>query len=41
MSDPDPEIFENADAVIHLAGESIAEGIWTNAKKSAFAIAEF
>lgn len=33
MSDPDPEIFENADAVIHLAGESIAEGIWTNAKK--------
>lgn len=33
ISDPDPEIFENADAVIHLAGESIAEGIWTNAKK--------
>ena len=33
ISDPEPEIFENADAVIHLAGESIAEGIWTNAKK--------
>lgn len=33
LGDPSPEIFENADAVIHLAGESIAEGIWTNAKK--------
>ena len=33
-SDPDPEIFENEDAVVHLAGESIAEGIWTKAKKS-------
>lgn len=33
QGDPNPEIFENADAVVHLAGESIAEGLWTNAKK--------
>ncbi|MEZ6116097.1 MAG: TIGR01777 family oxidoreductase [Pirellulaceae bacterium] len=29
----DAEGFENVDAVVHLAGENIAEGRWTDAKK--------
>ncbi len=30
----DPGVFEGADAVVHLAGESIAAGRWTPARKS-------
>lgn len=30
---PDPSLFEGADAVVHLAGESVA-GRWTQAKKN-------
>ncbi len=32
--DPNPAILENADAIIHLGGESIAEGRWSEAKKN-------
>ena len=34
-SGPDPEALEGLDAVVHLAGESIASGRWTEAKKRA------
>ena len=31
---PPPEAFEGVDAVLHLAGESVAEGRWTAAQKA-------
>jgi uncharacterized protein (TIGR01777 family) len=31
---PPPEAFEGVDAVLHLAGESVAEGRWTTAQKA-------
>lgn len=31
----DPAVFDGADAVIHLAGEPVAEGRWSAAKKAA------
>ncbi|MGL6097618.1 MAG: TIGR01777 family oxidoreductase, partial [Fimbriiglobus sp.] len=31
---PDPAIFDGIDAVIHLAGENVAEGRWNAAKKA-------
>jgi uncharacterized protein (TIGR01777 family) len=30
---PDPEVFEGVEAIIHLAGEPVAEGRWTDDKK--------
>jgi hypothetical protein len=35
QSGPTPEQLQGIDAVIHLAGESIADGRWTEAKKTA------
>ncbi len=34
-SGPEPEALEGVDAVVHLAGESIASGRWTETKKRA------
>jgi len=31
---PSPEVFEGVDVVLHLAGESVAEGRWTPAQKA-------
>ena len=31
---PPPEAFEGVDTVLHLAGESVAEGRWTTAQKA-------
>jgi uncharacterized protein (TIGR01777 family) len=31
---PAPEVFEGVDVVLHLAGESVAEGRWTPAQKA-------
>lgn len=30
---PDPAVLDGADAVVHLAGENVADGRWTDAKK--------
>jgi uncharacterized protein len=35
MTDPDPAALDGIDAVVHLAGESIAGGRWTAARKQA------
>src|SRR6185369_9845774 len=32
-STADPSVFQDADAFIHLAGENIASGRWTSARK--------
>lgn len=34
MSPVDPAVFAGADAVVHLAGENLADGRWTAAKKA-------
>ena len=31
---PPPQVFEGIDVVLHLAGESVAEGRWTAAQKA-------
>ena len=33
-ADVDPKLFEDVDAVIHLAGDNVADGRWNDAKKA-------
>ena len=38
---PSSQAFDEADAVIHLAGENIADGRWTSKKKNQLKIREY